>query len=229
MPVSTARGLEARPAPLRRLQVALAVLLAVMAVFLVRRLVIDVPHLLAGTEPADDVSVRFVEHPWLTYLHIAPGAAYLAVAPFQLSARFRRRHYAGHRRTGRVLVLLGLLSGVLALVLGLAFPWGGVLEGSATVVFGLWFVGCLVTAYAAVRAGDVPRHRAFMVRAFAVGIGVGTIRLWVGAFTGVLLATGNAPASLPERTSFGVAFWLGLAVNALVAEWWLRRTPPMAG
>ena len=227
--MTTVRVRDHRAAPLRRLQVVIGVLLVVMAVFLVRRLLIDVPHLAAGTVPGDDMSVRFVAHPWLTYLHIAPGVVYLALAPFQLSARFRRRHHAGHRRTGRLLVTLGLLSGALALVLGLVFPWGGVLEGSATVVFGVWFVACLVTAYAAIRAGDVARHRAFMVRAFAVGVGVGTIRLWVGVFTGVLLATGNAPESLPERTSFGAAFWLGLAVNALVAEWWLRRTPAMDG
>lgn len=216
-------------APVRRLQLAVAVLLVVLVVFVARRLAIDVPRLATGTVPDDDVSVRFVEHPWITYLHIAPGMVYLLAAPFQLSARLRRRHYTAHRRTGRLLVVLGLLSGALALVMGLAFPWGGLLEGSATVVFGLWFAGCLLTAYVAIRAGDVARHRRFMVRAFAVGIGVGTIRLWVGAFTGVLLATGNAPESLPERTTFGAAFWLGLALNAAVAEWWLRRTPAMDG
>jgi len=79
---------------------------------------------------------------------------------------------------------------------GLLHSWGGWLEASAALVFGIWFVACLVLAFRAIRRDDVPQHRRWMIRAFAVGIGIGTIRIWVGIFTPIVIgyilkATGN--------------------------------------
>lgn len=56
-----------------------------------------------------------------------------------------------------------------------------------------------------------------MIRAFALGLAVGTIRIWVGLFQGFGL--------LGFRASFGVAFWLGFAMHAMTAELWLRWRP----
>lgn len=50
-------------------------------------------------------------------------------------------------------------------------------ESIATVVFGVWFIASLVLAFRAIRRDDVPQHRRWLIRAFAVG--VGTIRIWV--------------------------------------------------
>lgn len=139
-------------------------------------------------------------------------------------------HYTVHRRLGRVLLGCGLLSAVFALFIGLFLPWGGLLEGSATLVFGLWFLASLVLAFRAIRRGDVPQHRRWMIRAFAVGVGIGTIRIWTGIFTAVLLATGGDPdQTLPEQFTFGVAFWLAFAMHVAIGEWWLRRTPALDG
>lgn len=54
-----------------------------------------------------------------------------------------------------------------------------------------------------------------MIRAFAVGLGVGTIRWWIGLFVGL------GGASLQD--AFAPAFWLGLSLHALAADLWLRR------
>jgi len=210
--------------------VAIGVLVAIIVVFFVRRLVTDVPHVVAGTVPDDDLAEKYVAHPWLAYGHIVPGMVYLLGAPFQLSRTFRSRHYTLHRRLGRVLLGCALVSGVLSVVLGVVFAWGRGAETSATVVFGSWFVVTLLLAFRAIRDGRVAQHRRWMVRAFAVGLGVATIRIWVGIFTGIQIGLlGMGDATMPLRATFGVAFWLGLSMHVVFAEWWLRRTPDLDG
>jgi uncharacterized membrane protein len=108
--------------------------------------------------------------------------------PLQLAYWFCRRHYSVHRRLGRILLGAGLLTGASAVVIGVLFPFGGRAEMSATVLFGAWFGVCLVLAFRAIRVDDIVRHRHWMTRAFAIGIGVGTIRIWIALFqvTGLL-------------------------------------------
>jgi predicted membrane metal-binding protein len=56
-----------------------------------------------------------------------------------------------------------------------------------------------------------------MIRAFAIGIGIGTTRIWLQ----VLPATGL----LDFAASFGPAFWISFSLHVLAAELWLRAFP----
>jgi predicted membrane metal-binding protein len=56
-----------------------------------------------------------------------------------------------------------------------------------------------------------------MIRALAVGLAVGTIRIWLGVFVGFGL--------LEFEDSFGPAFWISFSLHAVAAELWLRRFP----
>lgn len=60
-----------------------------------------------------------------------------------------------------------------------------------------------------------------MTRAYAIGIGVGTIRIWVFIFSETGL--------LDFRDSFALGFWLAFGMHALFAEWWIRTTPHPPG
>lgn len=225
----TESGATASPTLVRGATVLIGLLLALVVAFSVVRVVVDWPNILAGT-PGDDFSARYVAHPWSAYLHIAPGVVYLVLAPLQLTRRFRVRHHVVHRRLGRVLLTCALVAGVFALLFGVPHAWGGAPEAVATVVFGCWFLVCLVLAFRAIRRDDVPDHRRWMIRAFAVGIGVGTIRIWVGVFEAVEqgLSGGTTPAT-PDPAMFGVAFWLAFTMHVALGEWWLRRTPTLTG
>ncbi len=220
-----------RPPPVRRLAVGVAVLISIVLVSAVTRAQTDWPHILAGTTPEDDFAQRYVAHPWVGYLHIAPGVVYLLGAPLQLSRRFRTRHYTVHRRLGRVLVSCALLSGSMALAFGIPHAWGGGLESLATVAFGTWFLTCLVLAFRAIRRDDPRHHRRWMIRAFAVGVGIGTIRIWVGLFTSIQIGTsgGDEGLTLPNQSLFGLAFWIAFATHVAIGEWWLRRAPDLNG
>ena len=202
---------------LRGVQVAIGLLLVVVMASVVNRFSIDVPHLAAGTIPTDDFDRRYVAHPWLAYLHIMSGVLYLFLAPLQLAYRFRSRHYTFHRRLGRMLAGAAVISGVFALIFGGLFSYGGLSEASATVVFSLWFLACVVLAVRAIRGDDIVRHRRWMIRAFAIGVGIGTIRISLGIFQGAGL--------LDFASRFGPAFWISFTLHAVAAELWLRAFP----
>jgi uncharacterized membrane protein len=214
--VSSVQTLQRRRTPWL-LGISVAILILIVLGFTVKRLVIDLPNLAAGTLPDNAYDERFVRHPRLTYLHIAPGVLYMVGATVQLAYWFRSRHYRVHRWMGRTLFVAGLLTGVTAVVIGLWFPFGGLAETSAVVLFSTWFLVCLIFAFRAIRADDMVHHRRWMIRAFAVGVGVGTIRIWTGLFivTGLL----DFPAAI------GPAFWISFTLHALVAELWLRARP----
>lgn len=197
-------------------------LIAITLVFAVIRVTTDLPLVAAGraAEPGT-FEERYVAQPWLAYLHLVPGVLYLLTAPLQLWRRFRERHFAFHRRFGRVVLALGLTSGIFALGFGIPFSFGGPWQSLATAVFGSWFLVALLLAFRAIRGGDVRAHRRWMIRAFAVGLGVGTIRLWVGLLVGTGL--------LPFEQSFAPAFWLGLGMHVIAGEAWLRWRPEAAG
>ncbi|MDN5913987.1 MAG: DUF2306 domain-containing protein [Pseudonocardia sp.] len=205
----------------------LALLIAVVLVSFAIRLAVDVPNIVTGTVPGPDAfEQRYALHPAAAYLHMVPGVVYLLGAPLQLSRRFRSQHLRAHRRLGRVVLAAGLITGVAAIVVGVWFPYGGTLEASGAVVFGAWFLAALVLAYRAVRRRDIARHRRFMIRAFAVGLAVGTTRVWVGLFqaVGLLAIQNNAGTQW-----FGVAFWFALVMHAVLAEAYLAARPTVIG
>ena len=201
---------------------AILLLIAIVLAFAGMRVADDLPLIVSGV-PAERGSFgeRYVANPWLAYPHIVPGVLYLIGAPLQLSRRFRSRHFAFHRRFGRVLIVLGIVSGVFALVFGVHFAFGGAWQSLAAAVFGSWFLVALLLAFRAIRRRDVRMHRRWMIRAFAVGLGVGTIRIWVGLFALLDLA--------PLQESFAPAFWLGLSMHVLAAEAWLWCRPNANG
>ena len=193
-------------------------LIAVVMVFAVIRVSIDSSNLSSGVVPPEgEFDRRYALQPALAYAHIIPGVVYLLLAPFQISRRFRNRHLELHRRIGRFLVPTGVVTGVFAVVFGFFFSFGGFAEASATLVFGVYFVVALVVAFGAIRAGDQVTHRRWMIRAFAIGLGVGSIRLWVGLF--------QATGLLTFEAAFGVAFWVAFVIHAIAAEIWLRLRP----
>ncbi len=196
---------------------AIWLLIAVVMVFAAIRLTQDVPAILSGELPAAGTfERRYAEHPVRAYAHILPGVAYLLIAPLQVSRRFRTRDLPRHRRLGRVALTAGLITGVFGVVVGLSFPYGGAVEGAASLVFGTWFVAALTLAFRAIRRGDESAHRRWMIRAFAIGLGVGTIRLVVGAAEFI---------GLGFRQAFGPAFWIAFSLHAVAGELWLWRNP----
>jgi uncharacterized membrane protein len=92
-----------------------------------------------------------------------------------------------------------------------------VAESSAAVVFGIYLLVAVLLAFRSARRRDISAHRAWMIRAFSVAVGVGSIRLVVGL--------SEAAGLMAFDDVFGLAFWIALPAHALAAVAWLARYP----
>jgi len=212
------------------------VLLVLIGVFVVtRRTMHLVPILINGYVPPaipsnptmaqfqalDDI---FARYPRLTLVHILPALFFLLLAPLQFSQTFRDRHLQWHRRTGRILLLCGVVVGTTALVMSFGMPAiGGVNQAAATTLFALFFLFALDRAWRHIRRREVALHREWMIRAFSIGLAVATIRPIVGVF----FATARFTALTPHEF-FGTAFWIGFVLHFIAAEAWIQWTRPQA-
>lgn len=177
------------------------------------------------TQDAEKFDRGFLTHPVLTSLHIVPGSIFLIVASFQFSSRIRNRHIDFHRWSGRLLVMIGVLTGFFGLFLGVPFRFTGAIASFAEIVFGVLFLIALILAFVAIRRHDPTRHREWMIRAFSIAIGIATIRI-----VAVVLAL---ITRAPSFELLGMSFWIGWTLTFAAGELWIRRTrglePPPAG
>lgn len=190
---------------------------AVTVVFGVFRVGDITASLAAGTRPVEVFDARYVAHPVTSFMHIGLGTLFMLIGPFQFVPEIRRRWLGLHRWLGRVFVISGLLVGGSALYMAFFFPaYGGLVTQAANVFFGGYFLLALLLAFYAIRRKKVRAHRAWMIRAYALGLGVSTIRLYI------LLLQLAFGYSFEEV--FGVSFWLGLSTHALIAELIVQRS-----
>ena len=167
--------------------------------------------------PAD---ARFPGFPAALVVHIVGAGTYALAGAFQLVPRLRRRHLAWHRRAGRLLVVAGLLVAGSALWLTLCYPpkpGTGDLLYVFRLAFGSGMAAALVLGFAAIRRHDVAAHRAWMIRAYAIGLAAGT-QAFTEGFAGAVFGTGELVGDLAKGA--------GWALNLAVAEWAVRRGTP---
>ncbi|MEV3979643.1 DUF2306 domain-containing protein [Nonomuraea sp. NPDC049758] len=174
---------------------------------------------LAAGAPVTADNARFFAMPVPVLLHIPASLVFCVLGTFQFQARFRAGRPGWHRAAGRVLVACGLvaaLSGVW-LTLFSDLPAGdGTLLAAFRLLFGTAMAACLLLGLAAIRRRDVARHRAWMTRGYAIGLGAGT-----QAFT---LAFGLAAFGPPGELGRALLVGAGWVINLAVAEWVVRRT-----
>ncbi len=166
---------------------------------------------------ADGFDARYIQHPWVSLLHIVPGVLFLTFAPLQFVARIRRRRISIHRGSGRILATCAAISGVLALVVNFLFPaFGGISTQSAVVFYSVLLLFSLSMAIRHILKKEVRQHREWMIRTFALAMSVATQR--------VLLILLRLLMGFSTEEAFGAAFWLGISVNLVVAEVWINYT-----
>jgi hypothetical protein len=169
-----------------------------------------------AASPVAQLDAGFARHPELTFIHIVPGALFMALAPLQFVPGIRARRLWQHRWSGRLLVAAGLIAGASALVMSWQMSIDGANETAATSVFATLFLFSLVKAFWHVRRREIRQHREWMLRAFAIALGIATTRPIVGAFF--------AARRLSPHEFFGIAFWLGFSLTALAGEVWINLT-----
>jgi uncharacterized membrane protein len=171
----------------------------------------------AETMPADS---RYAASPLPVVIHIVSATVFAILGALQFSAQIRRRRPGWHRRAGRVLVVAGLCLALSALWLNQFYPRE---EATREVLyplrlaFGTAMVVTIVLGLLAARRRDFPRHRAWMIRSYAIGLVAGTQVFTLGVGQ-VIFGT----AELTTAVLMGAA-WM---VNLAVAERAIRKTVP---
>lgn len=80
--------------------------------------------------------------------------------------------------------------------------------------FGAGMAACIILGFAAIRGGDVHRHRAWMTRAYALALGAGTQVFTQGV--------GQAVFGVSELST-DLMLGAGWVINIAVAEYVIRR------
>jgi uncharacterized membrane protein len=176
---------------------------------------------LPPTPPNFPEEAGFARHSLLTMAHIIPGLLFMTLGPLQFVRTLRIRRPALHRWTGRMLLLSGVIIGATALVMSPQMAIGGANETAATIFFAILFLFALLKAFLYIRQGKVALHREWMIRMFAIGLAVATVRPIVGVFFATRSVTRLAPHDF-----FGIAFWLGFTIHLIAAEIWINYTRP---
>jgi len=168
------------------------------------------------SSPAAVTDIGFAQHKLLTFVHILPGMLFMVLGPLQLSRTIRSKHLTFHRWSGRVFLVSCAIIVTSALIMSFRMTIGGASETTATTFYGLLFAFCLTKAFVHIRRREILLHREWMIRGFAIGLGVATVRPIVGAFF--------AARRLAPHEFFGAAFWLGFTINLIAAEAWINCT-----
>ncbi len=173
---------------------------------------------LSGGVAVTAENARFFAHPLPVVVHILSVIPFSVLGAFQLVPRLTRSRPRWHRIAGRVLAPLGLLAAGTGIWMAQFYPWPAG-DGEALYVMRLLFGSAMfvsiVQALGAVRRRDFVSHGAWMIRAFAVGLGAGTQVLthlpWFILF--------GRPGEVPRAVLMG-AGWL---INVVIAEWAIAR------
>lgn len=155
------------------------------------------------------MDATFASHAVLTEMHIIPAAIFVIIAVVVLLRR------TGNEWLERLFFLFGAITGLTAYAMS-RYAIGGWIERSAVLVFDTWFLISLGRAYWLRHRGEPARQRTWMTRAVGILLGIATTRPVMGVFFATSPATHLGPNQF-----FGIAFWIGFTINAVIVELWL--------
>jgi uncharacterized membrane protein YozB (DUF420 family) len=167
-------------------------------------------------------NARFMANPVPVVLHIVCASLFCVLGALQFDAALRQRFPRLHRITGRVAAPCGIVAALTGLWMTAAYAIPAELQGpllyAVRMVVGLATALAVIVSIRAVLQRRIAQHRAWMVRAYALGQGAGTQVLILLPVT--LIA--GAPTFIFRDVLMAAAWGL----NALVAEWIIRRRLP---
>lgn len=175
---------------------------------------------LALGAPVTHDNARFHSMPVPVVVHIIGAMLFTLLGAFQFAPRFRAKQPAWHRVAGRVAWAGGLAAAVTGVWMTMTYPLHDFqLQGGLLFVV-RWLVGIgmtvsLVLAYVTVLQRKLSAHRAWMLRAYALGQGAGTQAL---VMLPVYLVLGTF-----GETLYDILMTTSWVINLAVAEWAIRQ------
>jgi uncharacterized membrane protein len=137
----------------------------------------------------------------------------LLLGPWQFVSRLRRRRPGVHRFIGRIYLLSVLAAGAGGLLLA-PKVWAGPVVSFGFGTLAVLLLGTTVAAYVTIRRRLVARHRAWMIRSYALIFSAFTFRLWLGALSA---------AGLSFDRAYQSGAWTSWMINLVVAQLLIAR------
>lgn len=173
-------------------------------------------ELASGAEITPD-NARFFASPSPVVIHIVAAAVYALLGALQFVGRLWQRGSKWHRWVGRFLVPVGILVGLSALWMTVFYPRTDTLLFTFRLTFGTGMVLSIILGYLAILRKDVDQHQAWMIRAYAIGLGAGT-QVFTGMAGALIFGTPNEF----QNALLNGSAWV---INLAVAEWSIRKRP----
>ncbi len=175
---------------------------------------------LAQGGPVTAENARFFTAPIAVTIHIVGSFFFGVFGALQFSPGFRAAYPRWHRNAGRPVIVAGAAAALTGLYLAIVFPHlesdGPTLFSVRMVVGSAMFLS-IVLAVRAILRRRFAEHGAWMMRAYALGMGAGT-----QVFTHlpwIIAGGGSLPTGYTRDAAMAVA-WL---INLAFVEWLLRR------
>jgi uncharacterized membrane protein len=176
---------------------------------------VQVVQIPLGALPED--SRRLSATPVWHFMHALGGATFGILGPIQFGRVLMHKYGRLHRVIGRVFVAAGAMISLSSLSLLWHFPdTYSVAMSSGRLLFGITLGVALVMAMQSLRKRDLARHRNWMIRAYAIGIGATAVTM---VFFPIYVITGAPPMGLTADVVF-LGSW---AACVVFAEGLVRR------
>jgi uncharacterized membrane protein YozB (DUF420 family) len=173
--------------------------------------------LAAGTT-VDAENARFHAAPIPVAIHILCSLFYCILGAFQFAPGFRTQHRSWHRKSGKWIASTGLIAALSGFWLTLFYPAAsndgpGLYYVRLVIAPGMFL--CLCLGIRSVMRGNLQSHGAWMMRAYALGMGAGTQVITHFAWA--------IPLSPPTGVARDAMMTLAWVINLAIAEWLIFR------
>ncbi|MFZ1612550.1 MAG: DUF2306 domain-containing protein [Holophaga sp.] len=173
---------------------------------------------LGGGAEITQENARFFANPIPAVMHIISATIYCVLGAIQFAPRFRSRKPNWHRIAGIVVVFCGLIAALTGLWMAQFYPrpqFDGTVLYAIRMLVGSAMVLFIYLGMASIWRRDIQSHEAWMMRAFALGLGAGTQAL-------THLPWFLFPGIRGELTR-AILMGAGWAINLALVEWILLR------
>ena len=164
-------------------------------------------------------NVRFMANPVPVVLHILCASLFCVLGALQFDAALRQRFPRLHRIAGRLAAPCGIGAALTGVWMTAAYAIPAELQGpllyGVRMVVGVAMALAVIVSVRAVLQRRIAQHKAWMVRAYALGQGAGTQVL--------ILLPVTLMAGAPTFFFRDVLMASAWGLNALFAEWVIRR------
>jgi Predicted membrane protein (DUF2306) len=175
--------------------------------------VMRLSQLSAGTVMTAE-NARFIAAPMPVALHIVAAGLFSLLGAFQFSSGLRERNPKWHRASGRIVAVSGVVAALSGMWMTLMFPIPAALQGdllfAVRLLAGAAMVLAIVMAVVAAMKRNSQKHRAWMIRGYALGQGAG--------MQVVVLLPWMMLVGTPSAWQRDVLMSLAWLINVIVAE-----------